>query len=271
LIHQITSITWEVCGSPKLAQLRENELLRLHKPKFNVANTRPEHYGFLGLKTQGQRLVLRSAKSPEAEPMETLWGAFKGSVRVAYTALSRLLWTIASQSTSPYDILSVLVHGRLPERFVVELSPATLEPVCNALASFLSGESDGFLDLVGASLPGRQGVCPFLIRLWDHDMECLREFYQLGPQRNRELRWRFDLAKGVIDQAELDDLLVICRQEARLRSTASPQPPSPLSSNQISGQCPDKSRARFLTGQGLPSSYASPELLGDPRPGHFSQ
>jgi len=215
LVHQVTSITWEVCSSPEQAQLRENELLRLYKPKFNVTNTRPERYGFLGIQTHGQRLVLRLTRSPEAEPLEKLYGAFKGlgGVRGAHGALLRLLWTLASQSTSPYEIPAVLIHGRPPERFTLDLRPGTPEGLCDALAAFLHGESEGFLDLVAASLPRSQGVCPFLAKLWEQDIECLRKFHRFGPRRTRELRRRFDLGEGVIGQAELDDLQAICRHD----------------------------------------------------------
>ena len=43
LVHAVRSIVYEVCACQNSALLRENELLRLHKPKFNVMNTRPEH------------------------------------------------------------------------------------------------------------------------------------------------------------------------------------------------------------------------------------
>ncbi len=215
LVHEVTSITWEVCGSPEQAQLRENELLRLHKPRFNVANTRPEHYGFLGVQAQGRGLVLRRTTAQKPEAAEALYGAFKGigRVRGAHGALLRLLWAIARQPASPYEIPSVLLHGRPPNRFALELSPGTAEGVSDALAAFLGGESERFLDLVAASLPSSHGVCPFLAKLWERDLESLREFYRLGPQRNRELRRRFGVGEGVIEQAELDNLTVIWRQD----------------------------------------------------------
>src|SRR4051812_25557289 len=41
LIHVIDEIRYETCESEAHALLRENELLRLHRPLFNVVNTRP--------------------------------------------------------------------------------------------------------------------------------------------------------------------------------------------------------------------------------------
>src|SRR5436305_1880225 len=35
LVHLVASITWEKCENAPLARVRENELLRLHRPRFN--------------------------------------------------------------------------------------------------------------------------------------------------------------------------------------------------------------------------------------------
>lgn len=35
LVHAVRKIDWEECASPALACVRENELLRAHRPKFN--------------------------------------------------------------------------------------------------------------------------------------------------------------------------------------------------------------------------------------------
>jgi hypothetical protein len=47
-------------------------------------------------------------------------------------------------------------------------------------------------------------------------MDRLRDFYRFGPQRSRQLCERFDLGDSVIGQAELDDLLVLQRQDFRI-------------------------------------------------------
>src|SRR4051794_33308133 len=47
LVRQVQSIVWETCQDPEAAQLRENELLRLHRPKFNKVNTYPKAYTFI--------------------------------------------------------------------------------------------------------------------------------------------------------------------------------------------------------------------------------
>src|SRR5260221_1488827 len=94
LVHQVRTITWEVHSSPETALLRENELLRLHKPKFNVMNTRPEHYVFFGLSATARHgISFRLTKTAKAEPGEQLFGAFKAlfRVRLACAALARFV------------------------------------------------------------------------------------------------------------------------------------------------------------------------------------
>src|SRR5262245_46776797 len=44
LIHGVHSIVWEECESIQAARLRENELLRTHRPRFNTVNTYPQAY-----------------------------------------------------------------------------------------------------------------------------------------------------------------------------------------------------------------------------------
>ena len=39
LIHEVWKISWEICESEQDAELRENLLLRTHRPKFNRMNT----------------------------------------------------------------------------------------------------------------------------------------------------------------------------------------------------------------------------------------
>src|SRR5947208_1528018 len=41
LVHAVRKIDWEECPTPALACVRENQLLRAHRPKFNSMNTYP--------------------------------------------------------------------------------------------------------------------------------------------------------------------------------------------------------------------------------------
>jgi hypothetical protein len=214
LVHEVSSITWEVCESPVAAQLRENQLLRLHRPKFNVVNTWPEQYAFLGVRHQGSTLTVRLVSSMQPEPGETLYGAFKsrGGVRVACGSLLRLLWSLDQPEASPHGLPSALVTPEPPARLELVLGEMASELVAGGLHEFLLGDEDGWLAALAARLPDRERAGPFRARWWEHDLECLREFQRVGPGRHRALRRHAGVEANLIPQEELDDLLVLLRQ-----------------------------------------------------------
>ncbi len=60
LVHAVRKIDWEECATANFARLRENELLRAHRPKFNSMNTYPnglrQQHGLEGLQIPQDRL-----------------------------------------------------------------------------------------------------------------------------------------------------------------------------------------------------------------------
>lgn len=213
LVHEVRAITWEVCPSSLVAQLRENELLRLHRPKFNVMNTRPEHYSFVGVTWSSDELSVRLTKHPAAGPDERLYGAFKGlgAVRNGISALLRLLWVGQRQVVSPHGIPATLLKPTPP-------SPFRLMIVCGdpgawgaGLDAFLAGRSDGLLERLARHLPESRALCPFQRALCQHDLESLRDFYRFGPLRSHQLSEQLGLEARLIPQRELDDLVVLNR------------------------------------------------------------
>ena len=66
LVRAVESITWETCDSPEGARLRENELLRLHRPKFNRLNTWPQAYSFIRLEYDEAALELSQTRDAMA-------------------------------------------------------------------------------------------------------------------------------------------------------------------------------------------------------------
>src|SRR5437868_300032 len=106
LIHSVASITWEKCASRELARVRENELLRLHRPRFNRVNTYPQAYGFIGVTAREDELTLfRLAQAPMCESGQArLYGAFKGGAVYAFGSLLRLIWSAIYKPDSPFDL-----------------------------------------------------------------------------------------------------------------------------------------------------------------------
>ena len=202
LACRVRAITWEVCDDGSAASLRENELLRLHKPVFNVMNTRAEHYPFIGLRCAGRAIQLRITKLPQPQRGEQLFGAFKGLplVRGAFAALMRLLWIARHQITSPFEIPSVLWTESLAQWSIDDISAVA------RFEDFLSGRNEDLIEATRARLPG--DVSHFQSTLHERDVELAREFFLRGPKRNAELRSAFHLHE-LVPQVELDDLLVL--------------------------------------------------------------
>jgi predicted GIY-YIG superfamily endonuclease len=197
------AITWELCDDPSAASLRENELLRLHKPVFNVVNTHSEHYPFIGLRCVEGTIELRITKSPQLRRGERLFGAFKGLplVRTAFAALMRLMWAVDHQITSPFEFPSALLGDGLEHWTTGHAS------IMTQLEDFLSGRADELIDTTIQRLPKQ--ISRFQQALHDHDAEIAREFFLRGPKRNAELRTAFELRDALVAQHELDDLLAL--------------------------------------------------------------
>lgn len=211
LVHQVRAITWEICDGPDAALLRENELLRLHKPTFNVLNTRPEHYSFIGLRVSGDAIHLRLTRQARSVPGETLYGAFKslGRVRSGFAALLRLLWATEHQPPSVYSYPMPLVAERCPDDFCVRMVRSDARRVADLLRRMLAGRDDELIQLFASMAPQPAEVALSQQRFYELDVEALRLFHQFGPARNRSLREHCAYDSEVIAQNDLDDLLVL--------------------------------------------------------------
>lgn len=204
LIHQVDSIVWELCEDPEAARLRENELLRIHRPKFNRANVYPRAYPFIWLKQGAEGTEL--GRTQTTEPGAALYGAFKGGAVAGFSALLRLLWVVLHQISSPYDFPRGLLGSKPPSRFrfAAPLPSQFLQP----LLRFLEGTSDVLLQVCSDAMPKPELLCAFQHALHQSDFETLRQFYRFGPKRNHDLKTQHQLPGPLIAQDHLDDLLV---------------------------------------------------------------
>jgi hypothetical protein len=137
LVHSVERITFEQCADETAALLRENELLREHRPLFNRMNIRPEAHGYVGLLAARGSLTVRLAAQPD-DKFE--WhGAFKGSRRYAMAALLRLLiqreQLIGNWSALP----RALCRDTAPVQFELPLKRAV--GTKRLLGSYLRGRS----------------------------------------------------------------------------------------------------------------------------------
>jgi predicted GIY-YIG superfamily endonuclease len=211
LVHTVQSITWELCESAEGARLRENELLRLHRPRFNRLNTWPRAYSYIRLLSDESGLELGLTRNPDTGGR--LYGAFKTRAMAGYGALLRLVWAVLHQPSSPHDFPAQMLGSRPPRlcRFQWQPNRPQVRPdlFLSSLHSFLAGASDHLLQLLGEALPTGEGLSPFQRALHAADLDTLAQFYGSGPRRNCELSRQHNLPGLLIAQEELDDLLAL--------------------------------------------------------------
>ena len=213
LVAQIRKIAWEICESDEQARLRENALLREHKPRWNVMNTRPEHYAFFGMALTDNTLTLRLTKEPQPLPDERLFGAFKGitRARVTFVALLRCLWFANDPGVSFHQMPMELNRSRPPGscEFAVDDKTDRMAAVQALALDFFEGRSQKLVEWLMDLLLESGETSPFQRALHEADLETLTAFYRIGPRRNRRFQSTFALGDGLIEKERVDDLLIL--------------------------------------------------------------
>jgi hypothetical protein len=223
LLNLVAEIRWELCGSEEEALLRENTLLRMERPPFNVVNKRPEAYLFVALAVSPKAEALfKLTTLPDSIPSGfQIYGAYKGGGQIqrGVLALLRVLWAAMQEKDRPhllqaarFDFPLALIGSRVPPEFTIQLQSEDLDRWVSHLHRFLRGTSPGLLPLVTGVLLNDPRIPPFYYKMMLEDLETLREFYERGPRRHRRLvRFRGKVPgadEERIAQEELDDLLV---------------------------------------------------------------
>jgi hypothetical protein len=222
LIHSVRSLVWEECATPEDARLKETQLLRVHRPRFNKQNTYPRAYLFISLRQTAGSLALSLGGE-----LRNGWrghGAFKPGAAHAFGAMLRLLWAVRYDAASPHDFPSQLLRARPPREFQLagdaDGRKTVTDELANDLDCFLSGESDGLIGSLTAALPAGTDVSAFQRNLFASDLETLAAFYLHGPRRNRDLRLEHGLGDGIIPYEALDELLAVRTLEKRVEPVA---------------------------------------------------
>ena len=209
LLSAIRRIDFEESPSPLRAQLRENELLRQYRPKFNSVNVYPAAYVFVGLQAVGDSICCRWTREPaRTRADEILYGAFKGVAPRACAALARLLFGAIHQIDCPTKLPRPLLLRRPVREFLfpAQCLPVDQPDLLGQLDSFFSGKSSALLETLGAGQPA--GTSLFHQSIVAGDLDLLSSFFRIGSRRNHEIQSKFGLSQPLIRQEELDDWIV---------------------------------------------------------------
>ena len=214
LVSMIRSIDYEVCASEQEALLKENALIRQHRPEFNRAKKSPETYYFLTLEPGNEiyKFQLSMSRPEDEERLRHTYGAFKGhrTVRMGSGALLRQLYLLENEVRMPFDFPSALMKNLTPLEYELSHSSEALsdETLRSSLRDFLAGDSLGFIERLVAVVTERDLLGDYIGRLILKDCESLRRFFDYCLSRNRELEELLGLPSRLIPQHKLDDYLI---------------------------------------------------------------
>ncbi|MCF7802311.1 MAG: nucleotide excision repair endonuclease [Candidatus Marinimicrobia bacterium] len=217
LIHRVRKITYELCESEEAALLRENALLREHQPPFNVQNTRPEWYAYVGLEADLHHITLAVEESVDEHPEFEYFGAFKGRafLQRRLQAVMRWLWFIQHPDSTFVDFPTEFTRENGTQSFTIELIDTPVYPRSRRwdflLTQYFRGTAQSFqvrcMDYLSLAKDA------FVRGILSQDLERLMEFYQFGPYRIHRLKRHFNLTDNTIPREKLDDYIVSFRQQ----------------------------------------------------------
>ena len=173
LVHQVESITLERCASADAARARDLELLQIHRPRFNRADTGPQYFHYIEFDADSDHATITlHLEAPTRPHEEKNWlGPIRGRVvpLQAMAALQRLVISSTQQlrrcselPISPKRLTSLTLSG---------------SHVVPALAGFLRGES---VELVAHLLESQSAEAELPLRqLHECDAETLLSWARL--------------------------------------------------------------------------------------------
>jgi len=206
LVHLVRRIEWEVCDSAVSAVLRENELLRTLRPRFNRMNVYPKACFFIAVEWEEGRLRLTLTRDTAAPGK--LFGAFRGAAW-PFAALCRLLFIAGHTNLS---------LGHFPSRLLTT-APLRIqgfrleEEMAILVEGYLGGESMDLVEALTDVCSCVQMRTPFEQNLMLADLITAEEFFKRGPRKVKRLKQRTNLDSNWVEPEMLVDFLSAARLE----------------------------------------------------------
>jgi hypothetical protein len=185
LLRAVVRIELQECDDERAALVRESELLRTLKPRFNRAGTWPGKARFLSWKTNADAIQFAITESPQADWNQC--GPVGAGAFPLCALLARLLWLATNRATRVEQLPEGWTAGRtiapILMRGVGGDSSALLEARVR-LESLFAGEVDDFCQWIENC---RSPVGTSFERAWlDAEFESLREWFKPSLKRARQ-------------------------------------------------------------------------------------
>lgn len=208
MIAHLERISYEVCNSETDAILLENLLIRSLRPPFNHANKKPETYYYISTARRGNKKEFRLSMRV-LDDYPDVYGCFKGHLktRKGLGALLKLLFVQETSITSAHYLPSQLLNRITPQKCQLQLNDQTGLLV----DQFLKGSSGLLADQLEEHVMSIMFKDRFTENYFDNELEMLRMFFTLGPQRNYRMKNELGLQSELINQDDIDDLLALMK------------------------------------------------------------
>jgi len=171
------------CEREEAALLKENALIRTHKPEFNHAKKSPETYYFLSLTPTAEYFDFRLAMPlpNEDEMLDFTYGAFKGNrtIRKGTGVLLRQLFLLEHDIQTPFDFPTVLTNKLTPLAYRLPFGNGIIKDssLQKLLHEFLEGQSLSFIHQLVGSVTEHGLFGEYVSKLILKDWEALKRFY----------------------------------------------------------------------------------------------
>ena len=209
MVAHVHRIGYEICKSETDAILLENLLIRSLRPPFNVANKKPETYYYISTTRRGNKREFRLSMR-QLKDYPKCYGCFKGHLRVrrGMGALLKLLYLLDTSIVSAHYLPSQLLKKITPMRYTIKLP----EQTGVMIDQFLKGTSSSLIEEFEEIVEAIEFRDKFTLNFMLNELENLKIFYALGPERNQEIKTELGLESALIRQEELDDLQVLLQE-----------------------------------------------------------
>lgn len=202
LVRRVCSVDFEVCESESAALLRENELLAKLKPPYNMLNTRPEAYPYIGFRVSESRIELKHAfELNEFDEGFEIFGAFRGtggSLRAFNALLRQMHFWFYPETQWPL----LFVRPKSVRQFVFKNSDQNLlESTAEVLRHYFNGNFN--FPKASKLPPVMSGL--FYETWWKLDLERI-SWLQSACENLKAIREMFQVEGTVIEKTKLNDL-----------------------------------------------------------------
>jgi excinuclease UvrABC nuclease subunit len=180
LVHQVETISWECLPSPEAARARELELLQLHRPRFNRADTAPPFFHFAQWSNDRGQIKIQILPEEPPATKAHLRGPIRGKIipHQALASLHRLHLACENQLTRCVELPFA------PKR-LSEIRLGTTSSCESSVNSFLRGDSP---ELVTKLLEQINPACELPLRqLLEAEAEILLTWFRALAEADKDL------------------------------------------------------------------------------------